>query len=209
MVSFRHPDAIGIATRTKLFTLAESLGGVESLIEVPQAMTHQSVEGSAAAIPWAGHNPDLHGLVGESGDLVAGFQRDVFPRLVSGRPLVEVEVGAVAALVEKGELDAGVAREQTQQLHTRVSGGAEDGDRNPRRRRSARFHDAHTMRAFHGRQLIPGARAVLARLRRAPLLRCPRTPVAARCRSRLPCLRSRPGGRSGGAERSKAALGRH
>jgi cystathionine gamma-synthase len=51
MVSFRHPDAIGIAQRTKLFTLAESLGGVESLIEVPQAMTHQSVEGSVAAVP--------------------------------------------------------------------------------------------------------------------------------------------------------------
>jgi cystathionine gamma-synthase len=51
MVSFRHPDATGIAARTKLFTLAESLGGVESLIEVPQAMTHQSVEGSAAAVP--------------------------------------------------------------------------------------------------------------------------------------------------------------
>ena len=51
MVSFRHPDAVGIATGTKLFTLAESLGGVESLIEVPQAMTHQSVEGSAAAVP--------------------------------------------------------------------------------------------------------------------------------------------------------------
>jgi cystathionine gamma-synthase len=51
MVSFRHPDATGIASRTKLFTLAESLGGVESLIEVPQAMTHQSVEGSAAAVP--------------------------------------------------------------------------------------------------------------------------------------------------------------
>jgi cystathionine gamma-synthase len=51
MVSFRHPDAIGIAERTQLFTLAESLGGVESLIEVPQAMTHQSVEGSDAAVP--------------------------------------------------------------------------------------------------------------------------------------------------------------
>ena len=35
----------------ELFTLAESLGGVESLVEVPQAMTHQSVEGSAAAVP--------------------------------------------------------------------------------------------------------------------------------------------------------------
>jgi cystathionine gamma-synthase len=51
MVSFRHPDAVAIAQRTKLFTLAESLGGVESLVEVPQAMTHQSVEGSTAAVP--------------------------------------------------------------------------------------------------------------------------------------------------------------
>jgi cystathionine gamma-synthase len=51
MVSFRHPDARELAARTRLFTLAESLGGVESLIEVPQAMTHQSVEGSDAAVP--------------------------------------------------------------------------------------------------------------------------------------------------------------
>jgi cystathionine gamma-synthase len=51
MVSFRHDDATGIVSRCALFTLAESLGGVESLIEVPQAMTHQSVEGSAAAVP--------------------------------------------------------------------------------------------------------------------------------------------------------------
>jgi cystathionine gamma-synthase len=51
MVSFRHPDAVAIAEATRLFTLAESLGGVESLIEVPQAMTHQTVEGSAAAVP--------------------------------------------------------------------------------------------------------------------------------------------------------------
>jgi cystathionine gamma-synthase len=51
MVSFRHPDAVGLVGRTELFSLAESLGGVESLIEVPQAMTHQSVEDSAAAVP--------------------------------------------------------------------------------------------------------------------------------------------------------------
>jgi cystathionine gamma-synthase len=51
MVSFRHPRATEIAAATELFALAESLGGVESLIEVPQAMTHQSVEGSAAAVP--------------------------------------------------------------------------------------------------------------------------------------------------------------
>ncbi len=51
MVSFRHQQATEIAARTRLFTLAESLGGVESLIELPQAMTHQSVEGSSAAVP--------------------------------------------------------------------------------------------------------------------------------------------------------------
>jgi cystathionine gamma-synthase len=54
MVSFRHPRATSVATATELFALAESLGGVESLIELPQAMTHQSVEDSDAAVP-----PDL------------------------------------------------------------------------------------------------------------------------------------------------------
>ena len=51
MVSFRHPEATRIASSTRIFSLAESLGGVESLIEVPQAMTHQSVEDSDAAVP--------------------------------------------------------------------------------------------------------------------------------------------------------------
>jgi cystathionine gamma-synthase len=51
MVCFRHPRAVELVAHTQLFALAESLGGVESLIEVPQAMTHQSVEGSAAAVP--------------------------------------------------------------------------------------------------------------------------------------------------------------
>jgi cystathionine gamma-synthase len=51
MVAFRHPDATRIACATKVFALAESLGGVESLLEVPQAMTHQSVEDSDAAVP--------------------------------------------------------------------------------------------------------------------------------------------------------------
>jgi cystathionine beta-lyase/cystathionine gamma-synthase len=38
--------AIKVVEATKIFTLAESLGGVESLIEVPAAMTHLSVAGS-------------------------------------------------------------------------------------------------------------------------------------------------------------------
>lgn len=38
--------AIKVVENTEIFTLAESLGGVESLIEVPAAMTHLSVAGS-------------------------------------------------------------------------------------------------------------------------------------------------------------------
>lgn len=75
MVSFRHADAVGIAERTQLFTLAESLGGVESLVEVPQAMTHQSVEGSDAAVP-----ADLVRLsvgIEAADDLVADLRRSL------------------------------------------------------------------------------------------------------------------------------------
>jgi len=42
--------AVAVAEGTRLFTLAESLGGVESLIEVPAAMTHLSVAGSPLAV---------------------------------------------------------------------------------------------------------------------------------------------------------------
>jgi cystathionine gamma-synthase len=45
------PAANELVTRTKLFTLAESLGGVESLIEIPAAMTHASVAGSPLEVP--------------------------------------------------------------------------------------------------------------------------------------------------------------
>ena len=44
-------EAIEVAERTELFFLAESLGGVESLIEVPGPMTHASVAGSALEVP--------------------------------------------------------------------------------------------------------------------------------------------------------------
>ena len=40
-----------VVANTHLFTLAESLGGVESLIEYPFAMTHASVAGTALAVP--------------------------------------------------------------------------------------------------------------------------------------------------------------
>ena len=58
MVSFRllagAEAAVRVCGRTRLFTLAESLGGVESLIEHPARMTHASVAGSVLEVP-----PDL------------------------------------------------------------------------------------------------------------------------------------------------------
>jgi cystathionine gamma-synthase len=55
MVSFRvaagREAALAVCAGTELFTLAESLGGVESLIEHPAAMTHASVAGSALEVP--------------------------------------------------------------------------------------------------------------------------------------------------------------
>lgn len=45
--------AVAIAGSTRIFTLAESLGGVESLIEIPAVMTHASVAGSPLAVPAA------------------------------------------------------------------------------------------------------------------------------------------------------------
>ena len=53
MISFiveSEARAERIAAATKIFTLAESLGGVESLIEVPAAMTHMSVANSPLAV---------------------------------------------------------------------------------------------------------------------------------------------------------------
>jgi len=54
MVSFEmaaREDAIRVAEATELFFLGESLGGVESLIEVPGPMTHASVAGSPLEVP--------------------------------------------------------------------------------------------------------------------------------------------------------------
>ncbi|MEV8309373.1 cystathionine gamma-synthase [Streptomyces flavidovirens] len=55
MVSFRveggEAAAVEVCNRAKLFTLGESLGGVESLIEHPGRMTHASAAGSALEVP--------------------------------------------------------------------------------------------------------------------------------------------------------------
>ncbi|MFG3495188.1 cystathionine gamma-synthase [Streptomyces sp. NPDC047928] len=55
MISFRvaggEEAAVEVCNRAKLFTLGESLGGVESLIEHPGRMTHASVAGSLLEVP--------------------------------------------------------------------------------------------------------------------------------------------------------------
>lgn len=55
MISFRvHAGmeaAKAVTMRTRLFTLAESLGGIESLIEHPGIMTHASAAGSPLEVP--------------------------------------------------------------------------------------------------------------------------------------------------------------
>jgi cystathionine beta-lyase/cystathionine gamma-synthase len=54
MISFlaeSEGEAVGLVARTKIWKLAESLGGVESLIEVPAKMTHASTVDSSFAAP--------------------------------------------------------------------------------------------------------------------------------------------------------------
>jgi cystathionine gamma-synthase len=55
MASFRvvggEAAALGVCERTEVFTLGESLGGVESLIEHPGRMTHASVAGTDLEVP--------------------------------------------------------------------------------------------------------------------------------------------------------------
>ena len=76
MISFRVGDrdtALAVCDRFRVFTLAESLGGVESLVEHPGQMTHASVAGSALETP-----DDLIRLsvgIEDAGDLVADVVR--------------------------------------------------------------------------------------------------------------------------------------
>ncbi|WP_040792039.1 cystathionine gamma-synthase [Nocardia paucivorans] len=77
MISVRlagGPDAArDLCSRTTVFTLAESLGGVESLIEHPAAMTHASTAGSDLEVP-----ADLVRLsvgIEDIGDLLADLEQ--------------------------------------------------------------------------------------------------------------------------------------
>jgi cystathionine gamma-synthase len=77
MVSLRlrggREAALDLCARTRLFTLAESLGGIESLIEHPGAMTHASTAGSVLEVP-----DDLVRLsvgIEDTADLVADLEQ--------------------------------------------------------------------------------------------------------------------------------------
>ena len=77
MVSLRmaggRDAAVKLCAATELFTLAESLGGVESLIELPAAMTHASTVGSVLEVP-----DDLVRLsvgIEDGADLVADLEQ--------------------------------------------------------------------------------------------------------------------------------------
>lgn len=90
MVSFLlhggEPAARLLAQHTKLFTLAESLGGVESLIELPAPMTHATVLGPEAAAAGFAVDPGLVRLsvgIEYAGDLIADLAQGL-KRLESG-----------------------------------------------------------------------------------------------------------------------------
>jgi cystathionine gamma-synthase len=80
MVSFlaaSEEDAAAIVARTQIWKLAESLGGVESLIEVPFAMTHASTADAPFASP-----PSLVRLsvgIESADDLVADLEAALVP----------------------------------------------------------------------------------------------------------------------------------
>jgi cystathionine gamma-synthase len=72
MVSFlaaSEDEAVALAARTRIWTLAESLGGVESLIEHPGRMTHASTADSPFATP--GTLVRLSVGIESAGDLIA------------------------------------------------------------------------------------------------------------------------------------------
>ncbi|WP_432072045.1 cystathionine gamma-synthase [Streptomyces wuyuanensis] len=77
MVSFQvrggEEAAVEVCNRAELFTLGESLGGVESLIEHPGRMTHASVAGSALEVP--GDLVRLSVGIESADDLLADLQQ--------------------------------------------------------------------------------------------------------------------------------------
>jgi cystathionine gamma-synthase len=84
MVSFlteTEQEAVELVARTKLFQLAESLGGVESLIEHPARMTHASTAGAPFAPP--GNLVRLSVGIESADDLVADLEAALARRTTS------------------------------------------------------------------------------------------------------------------------------
>jgi cystathionine gamma-synthase len=78
MVSFQldsEQAALDACARFEVFTLAESLGGIESLVEHPGRMTHQSVAGSLLEVP--GDLVRLSVGIEDADDLVADLHKAV------------------------------------------------------------------------------------------------------------------------------------
>jgi cystathionine beta-lyase/cystathionine gamma-synthase len=83
MVSFTLADdslqnAFDVMSRTKVFTLAESLGGVESLISHPASMTHASIPADQRRA--AGLNDSLIRLsvgIEDAADLIDDLERAI------------------------------------------------------------------------------------------------------------------------------------
>jgi cystathionine gamma-synthase len=77
MLSFRlaggEEAALKVCERTQVFTLAESLGGVESLIEHPGRMTHASAAGSPLEVP--GDLVRLSVGIEDADDLIADLEQ--------------------------------------------------------------------------------------------------------------------------------------
>lgn len=75
-VAFQTAEqAMAFCRSTKLFCLAESLGGVESLVEHPATMTHVSVAGSALEVP-----PELVRIsvgIEDTEDLIADLEQAI------------------------------------------------------------------------------------------------------------------------------------
>jgi cystathionine gamma-synthase len=86
MISFlteTDEEAVELVARTKLFALAESLGGVESLIEHPARMTHASTAGAPFAPP--GNLVRLSVGIESADDLIADLDAALVKRPAAAR----------------------------------------------------------------------------------------------------------------------------
>ncbi len=95
MVSFlveSEQEAVELVARTKIWTLAESLGGVESLIEHPYRMTHASTASGPFASPR--NLVRLSAGIESADDLVADLEQALAPLAAARRPASAARPGS-------------------------------------------------------------------------------------------------------------------